>query len=245
MTNQDASRRKTINRRRDGFSLIELLVVISIIVTLLAISLPAINQVRQTARNTECKNNLKQMALALQNHQSQNGYLPQDGSNGWGFTVYLLPQIEQTSLFQQINPSQNPLTVGATVQPGKTDVVVPVYLCPSFLKDPILASEFGRLSYLGNSSLLTKKKMQFTDVTDGESATIAAGETTTDRAWAQPATATSSSPPNQSGTFGSQHGSGANFVMCDGAVRWITNSVDANVIKAMFTIDAKDLVGQF
>ncbi|MBC8117601.1 MAG: DUF1559 domain-containing protein [Candidatus Saccharimonas sp.] len=220
------------------------MVVLAVIGILLAIGLPAVQQMRQSARNAECKNKLKQIAVALQNHQSQFGYLPKDGDKGWGYTVYLLSQVEQASLFQRIDPDQNPLPVGGAVQPGVTDVVVPVYLCPSFTKDPNLGSGFGRLNYLGNAELLNKKKMQLSDVTDGESMTISVGETTSDRTWAQPGTATGS-PPNQGGSFGSQHGMGANFVMCDGTVRWIQDSVDGNVIRALFTIAAKDVVGEF
>lgn len=229
---------------RSGFSLVELLVVIAIVGVLLAIALPAVQQMRQSARNSECKNNLRQIAIGLQNHQGQFGYLPRDGDKGWGYAVYLLPQVEQSALFQSINPNQNPLAAGSSVQPGLTDVVIPVYMCPSFQKDPRLSSGFGRLNYLGNSALLNKKKMQFSDVIDGESTTVAAAEAITDSAWAMPGT-TAGSAPSQSGPLGSKHGMGGNFVMCDGAVRWIAYSVDSTVIKALFTIDGNDVVGNF
>ncbi|MBS0201415.1 MAG: DUF1559 domain-containing protein [Planctomycetes bacterium] len=233
---------RNVRKRRTGFSLVELMVVIAIIAALLAIALPAVQQMRQTARNTECKNKLKQIAVALQNHQSQFGCLPKDGVNGWGYAVNLLPQVEQSPLYQQINPSQT--TLPGAVQPGLTDVSLSVYLCPSFTSDPTLGSGFGRLNYLANSALMNKKKMQFGDVLDGESTTIVAGETTSDRAWAQPGTASGGGVPNQ-GAFGSKHGSGANFVMCDGAVRWINNIVDTNTFQAMFTIASGDQVGSF
>lgn len=231
-------------RKRRGFSLIELMVVIAIIGVLLSLGLPAIQQMRQSARNTECKNNLRQIAVALQNHQTQFMALPKDGVKGWGYAANLLPLVEQAPLYTQINPGVNVLAAGTPVVTGVTDTVIPVYLCPSFQKEPRTGNGYGRLSYLGNSALINTKKMQLSDVTDGESTTIAAGEVAADYDWAHPATATGSAVPN-SGTFGCKHGAGANFAMCDGAVRWITSSVDAGVFSALFTIDAKDLVSGF
>lgn len=222
---------------RGGFSLIEMIVVMAIIAALLAISLPAINQMRQSARRVQCANNLKQIGLGLQNHQTQVGFLPKDGVNGWGYAVYLMPQVEQLPLFEQLKPFQNSIAAGSPVQVGLTDTVIQPYICPSFQKEPNLDSGFGRLSYRGNSQLLNKKKMQFSDVSDGESSTIAVAETTSDLAWAFSATG--------AGSTESQHGAGSNVVMCDGSVRWISNNVSASVLSALFSISGKDVVGEF
>ncbi len=227
-----------------GFTLIELLVVMAVLAVLIGLAVPAVQQARLAARNTECKNRLRQIATGLQNHHSQFGILPQDGANGWGYAVYLLPQVEQTSLFDRLTPHQTPLVVGAPVAAGLTDTVLPVYLCPLFQSTPAISSGYGRLSFLGNSQLLTKKKTRLTDVLDGESQTVAFGETSQDRAWATPATA-DGSPPNASGDFGSRHSGGANFALCDGAVRWISDSVNPSTMTALFTIAGKDLVGDY
>ena len=61
---------------QNGFTLIELLVVIAIIAILIALLLPAVQQAREAARRTQCKNNLKQIALGMHNYESTNNALP-------------------------------------------------------------------------------------------------------------------------------------------------------------------------
>ena len=92
------------NKQRIGFTLVELLVVIAIIGILVALLLPAVQSAREAARRTQCRNNLKQIALAVNNYEGANGKLPpgaflREGS-GWG--AFLLPFIEEGSAFDSL-----------------------------------------------------------------------------------------------------------------------------------------------
>lgn len=136
--------------RRRGFTLIELLVVIAIIAVLIALLLPAVQQAREAARRSQCKNNLKQIGLALHNYHDTFGKLPPGGvyvnesqptnSNGgaiteWGpsWMVLILPQMEQTNLLQLYSPLYAISCPAATYQGNATlrSSKVPNYRCPS------------------------------------------------------------------------------------------------------------------
>lgn len=92
------------NTRKNGFTLIELLVVIAIIAVLIALLLPAVQQAREAARRTQCKNNLKQIGLAIHSYHDTNNRLPSSGmQTGWGhhWLVSLLPFADQAPLYNQ------------------------------------------------------------------------------------------------------------------------------------------------
>lgn len=97
---------QTIKRLR-GFTLIELLVVIAIIAVLIALLLPAVQQAREAARRSQCKNNLKQYGLGLQNYHDTSLMLPPAGAN-WGvpeigWQPRILPFMDQDALFKKVN----------------------------------------------------------------------------------------------------------------------------------------------
>jgi len=133
---------KRSKNTRHGFTLIELLVVIAIIAILIALLLPAVQQAREAARRSTCKNNLKQMGLALHNYHETHrvfpsgwiGVEPGVGPNvefgsGWGWNAMLLPYIDQAPLFTKINFD---LDINNVNQPsGIIDVIIPPTRCPS------------------------------------------------------------------------------------------------------------------
>src|SRR2546425_5598624 len=89
-----------------GFTLIELLVVIAIIAVLVSLLLPAVQQAREAARRSQCKNNLKQFGLAMHNYLSSYSVFPLCGSstvNAMSVHAFLLPNLDQGPLYNQIN----------------------------------------------------------------------------------------------------------------------------------------------
>jgi prepilin-type N-terminal cleavage/methylation domain-containing protein/prepilin-type processing-associated H-X9-DG protein len=121
-------------RRANGFTLIELLVTIAIIGVLVALLLPAVQAAREAARRCSCRNNLKQVGLAVQNYQSAMGHLPppkagDDQYNQLGSTfVLLLPYLEQSAMSVRYDLNKNvtdPVNLPITERP------VEGYLCPS------------------------------------------------------------------------------------------------------------------
>jgi prepilin-type N-terminal cleavage/methylation domain-containing protein/prepilin-type processing-associated H-X9-DG protein len=140
-------------RRRSAFTLIELLVVIAIIAVLIALLLPAVQQAREAARRSQCKNNLKQIGLALHNYHDTCGTLPMgmcgwpgtaDGSL-WGWGTFILPYLDQAPLYTNISqstggtsPNTNIASVGFGCVMNSFNPTLPilqtklsVYRCPS------------------------------------------------------------------------------------------------------------------
>lgn len=126
-----------MTRRKRGFTLIELLVVIAIIAILIALLLPAIQQAREAARRTQCKNNLKQLGIAIHNYHTTVGLIPPGaavdlsvsvtGNNGsWGVHGRILPFLEQGNVYKNVD-----LTTAWDFQQAIHSLRVPVYYCPS------------------------------------------------------------------------------------------------------------------
>lgn len=132
--------------KRHGFTLIELLVVIAIIAVLIALLLPAVQQAREAARRTQCKNNLKQFGLAIHNYNDVANILPSPmnfnpggccGNSGVGALVLLLPYVDQAPLYNTINFGSPAVQwyqpVPSSAPPGSRyfESVPPFMRCPS------------------------------------------------------------------------------------------------------------------
>jgi prepilin-type N-terminal cleavage/methylation domain-containing protein len=128
-----------LSKRSDAFTLIELLVAIAIIAILIALLLPAVQYAREAARRTQCKNNLKQIGLALHNYHSALGVFPpayiaadltdpENTAPGWGWTSMLLPYLDQGPVYNRCNfdlPIEHPTNI--TVQGERLSL----FMCPT------------------------------------------------------------------------------------------------------------------
>jgi len=127
-------RRRTLLTSRAGFTLIELLVVIAIIAVLIALLLPAVQQAREAARRTQCKNNLKQLGIAMHSFHDTFKHLPASnrppgtGTKRISGLTRLLPYIDQAPLYNKYDQTKqwsDPLNIPVT------SAVLPAWLCPS------------------------------------------------------------------------------------------------------------------
>jgi len=185
--------------RRRGFTLIELLVVIAIIAVLIALLLPAVQQAREAARRTQCKNNLKQVGLALHNYENTHRAFPPvsvmprgQTFQPWSAHARLLPYIEQANLSNLIDYAKSPQFTG---NPIVAKMRIPIYMCPSEVNDrerPTASLTYYPCNYsfnegtwfiydpqsgqVGDGAFHPNKAFRPGDMTDGLSNTLAAAE---------------------------------------------------------------------
>jgi len=137
----------TISKTRGGFTLVELLVVIAIIGTLVGLLLPAVQSAREAARRSACTNNVKQLALAVLNHESVKRRLPPVadrtdatypfalGADAHSWLTLIMPYLEETNLYNSISSSTNKFAsgTGSMATTTQKEVVLPQLICPSFV----------------------------------------------------------------------------------------------------------------
>ncbi len=270
-------------RTSPGFTLIELLVVIAIIAILIALLLPAVQQAREAARRTQCKNNLMQIGIAMHNYDMAFEMLPPGCVNPTGpirnveegyhmsWLVQLLPVIEQTSLFGTIDFSAGAYSASnAALRTTR----IPTFICPSDATNlpgavnyaGCFAGEDVAIDVDNTGLLFLNSSIGYQKIRDGASNTILAGEKRVmnglnDLGWMSGTMATLRNtgvplnagwdvggprngprngrqggevplaPPSNTATsgFGSLHVGGAQFILADGSVRFLSENIDLKI----------------
>jgi prepilin-type processing-associated H-X9-DG protein len=176
--------------REAAFTLIEAVVVLSILLIIAAVTIPAVMRARESARHAQCLNNLKSVAIAINSHLDQKNYYPRE-ENAYSAFVFLLPFLEQEPLFNSFN-----LAKPRQIAHGPSDVNytayttrVATFVCPS---DNPSITALGPCSYGGNlgwgvgkyrrpdngpfASSLLDPKIRDALIRDGLSNTVAVSE---------------------------------------------------------------------
>ncbi len=189
-------RTQQASRGRRGFTLIELLVVIAIIAVLIALLLPAVQQAREAARRSDCKNKLAQIALAIHNYELCYETLPPGCVNETGpvtakpegyhmsWTVQILPYLEQAALFDHFDFKKDVYS-----QPAEIRMVsVATYRCPSEWNNDVgpkghpsnyVGNQGGEetpIDMTNNGVLFLNSRVKMRDIRDGATNTILVGE---------------------------------------------------------------------
>lgn len=288
--------------RKKGFTLIELLVVIAIIAVLIALLLPAVQQAREAARRTQCKNNLKQIGLALHNYHDtakmfpsleiQDAAFMSSANNNWGgyagnWLTLILPYIDQAPMYNSIN-------FGAYWNAGNNYLAFKqkynAYTCPSNpVQDQIWSTNSHIVHYYamaggtnsppggleritwanggtGNDNwkgiFFHSSNISMAGITDGTSNTVAVAEalgyqpssltslaTVADGRGMQFSAVTCTqyqiNTINRWFSAGSYHVGGCHVLMADGAVRFISQNINASTWQNLGGKGDGNVVGDF
>ncbi|MHC4880451.1 MAG: DUF1559 family PulG-like putative transporter [Planctomycetota bacterium] len=244
-------------KRRKGFTLIELLVVIAIIAILVALLLPAVQSAREAARRMQCKNNLKQIGLAMHNYHGVHGTMPMSFAvdyntpgGEWSVHARLLPYVDEANLFMQIDLSQ-PYSSGDSASLGVATTRVPMYLCPSEPNDRVRLDSAGQQIHyptnygfnaggwftwsnasrqIGTGVFHPNRGMRLADITDGTSSTLACSEVKTFTPYLRDGDGASASIPAPSAVSGL----GGSFKTNSGHTEWVDGRVHQTGFTAVF-----------
>ena len=242
MSEQTSAVREQHQRSR-GFTLIELLVVIAIIAVLVALLLPAVQSAREAARRSQCKNNLKQIGLALHNYHSVHKRFPPpviigpDGKTPHSWRVAILPYVEQKHLYdayRQDEPwdSENNLKI--------LKQMPPVFRHPNEPAGSTTSCYFaltGKNTGFGEGS----DGVRIRDIIDGTSNTLLVVEARHEIPWSKPADIPyeADKPLPKLGGFNPGIWLGA---LADGSVRTFAEAIEEKTVRALISRDGREVI---
>jgi prepilin-type processing-associated H-X9-DG protein len=228
-----------------------LLVCVGVVAVPVALLVPATQQAREAARRSQCKNNLKQIGLALHNYHEAWGSLPpayladENGKPMHSWRVLILPFLDEAPLYQEYRfsePWDGPNNSRLMSRMPR------IYSCPSHAGAPgdnftAYAAVFG-----ADCAFRGAEPVSFNDISDGTSNTMLVGEATHAAIpWMKPDDVDVKVHPaiGDKQGFSSDHTGGINVLMGDGAVRFIPQSINPQTLQALFSRAGDERIGDF
>lgn len=256
---------------RQAFTLVELLVVLSIIGVLVSLSLPAVQSVRESARQTVCRNRLKNIGVALFCFESAESTFPHGASfselHSWGSEI--LPFVEQTPLHNRLDFEKSWNDIAGNWEVAQTDLEL--FSCPSSDKDYRGKTDYCGISGSWRSGFHVNGKpngllfpnrdqngrpVSIREVSDGTSNTMFVSEGSetfenNDGFWASGYNCFTheegpvNAPGRPANEIVSDHPSIAVALFCDGSVRSLSNTMPATIVAALCTRNGAEMTDSF
>lgn len=223
--------------------LLQIAVVAAVVTVCIALLLPAVHRASEPARRTQCKSNLKQIGLALQQYHEIYGSLPPaytvdaEGKRLHSWRTLILPYLDQIELYKQIDLSK-PWDDQVNVEFAKTDLYV--YACPS------IPMPFTKTSYMAVAGTGTcfpgAASRSISEIKDGTSNTVLIVEVEAAKSvlWMSPADLDGQYLVNVDAKSKFSHAGGLYALFADGSVRFLSCKIDQALRRSMVTADAGD-----
>lgn len=235
-------------QRRSGFTLIETIVVLFILMVLLALMMPAVSRSRYAARPVQCRHNLKQIELALSQYQYDHGVYPpafttdETGRRLHSWRTVILPYLDQNQLYQSVD-----LTKAWDDDSNKLleEAFLATYRCPAA---NIRRAQTTYLAVVTPQSVIrAPQSLSKSEIKDGPSKTMVVMEVPDTQAvpWMSPSDADEETVLSIKRSTRTAHQQGMTILMADGTVRFLPSDLAAEVRKAMITAAGNDTVKDF